>query len=314
MGWMSIAHQALFRLILSIGLLVTLLGIGSYWLYSVAVEKSTQERANDLAHFYRVRLAQQDRDWELQAQDIKVRIEVNRLLENPRLSFVQLQAFMTVQGNHRRFQTLLIQDPQGRNVFSFGNPLPLDTIHTGAMGKDSGSTWHMANGDLYRLFVLPIWFGERGTGHLAVFFKVDNALLFNMAAPDITLWIEHHDRIKASSAGQASIDQLNESMTVHRGRASSERAIPWSVDDPQTLLHIDSPIKTLFSRTELAVTAAVIPLLDGLILWFTLGFWLMRNSRRVTALGGGCHGFRHGPPCHARLCTSPFFRPRDAGR
>ena len=307
MGWMSIAHQALFRLILSIGLLVTLLGIGSFWLYSVAVEKSTQERANDLAHFYRVRLAQQDRDWELQAQDIKVRIEVNRLLENPRLSFVQLQAFMTVQGNHRRFQTLLIQDPQGRNVFSFGNPLPLDTIHTGAMGKDSGSTWHMANGDLYRLFVLPIWFGERGTGHLAVFFKVDNALLFNMAAPDITLWIEHHDRIKASSAGQASIDQLNESMTVHRGRASSERAIPWSVDDPQTLLHIDSPIKTLFSRTELAVTAAVIPLLDGLILWFTLGFWLMRNSRRVTALGGAVTAFatdHHATPGFAQALSS----------
>jgi signal transduction histidine kinase/CheY-like chemotaxis protein len=41
----------------------------------------------------------------------------------------------------------------------------------------------------------------------------------------------------------------------------------------------------LFSTTELVVGAALIPLLDGLVLWFTVGLWLLRQARRVSQLG-----------------------------
>ena len=98
----SITRQAGLRLILSLGLFVLLLGLSSYALYSFALQKSARERTEDLATFYRARLMQQDREWDLQTRDFKNRIEYTRLLEDRKTGVSDLQAFMTVQGANRR--------------------------------------------------------------------------------------------------------------------------------------------------------------------------------------------------------------------
>jgi len=295
MGWppplaakrRSITRQAAVRLIFSLGLFVVLLGYSSYRLYSVALQKSAHERSEDLATFYRTRLMQLDRDWDLQTRDFKVRLEVTRMLEDRKTSVTNLQAFMTVQGTNRRFQYLLIQNRRGDKVFSFGNDLDVERIPIAA---DEDSGWHFApnTGSLYRVFTAPIWLGEAGNGRLAMFYEIDNGLLFNLATPGILLTAKRDGKPIASSFGQAGLGQRPE----NRIADDELREIPWTTSNGEkTQLCIDAPIKVLFTKTELAVGAATIPIIDGLILWFTLGFWLMRNARRINQLGGAVEEF-----------------------
>ncbi len=287
----SIARQAALRLIFSLGLFVVLLGASSYGFYSVALQKSAHERAEDLATFFQARLMQLDRDWELQARDFKVRLEVTRLLEEKKTSITNLQAFMTVQGTNRRFQYMLIQNQGGAKVFAFGSDLDLEKIPIPSQ-QESGWYFARGSGNLYRVYVVPIWLGV-GTGRMAVFYKIDNSLLFNLATPGIVLTAKYDGSPVASSAGQAELGQakLAEPATTD----AEVREIPWSANiADKTSLIIDAPIKVLFTRTELAVGAATIPVIDGLILWFTLGFWLMRNARRIRELGGAVDEFTAG--------------------
>jgi diguanylate cyclase (GGDEF)-like protein/PAS domain S-box-containing protein len=285
----SIVRQATLRLVFSLGLFVLLLGYSSYTLYSVALQKSAHERTADLSAFYRTRLMQLDRDWELQTRDFKVRLEVTRLLEDRKNSLANLQAFMTVQGTNRRFQYMLIEDRLGNKMFTFGTDLDLEKI---PLPPDEDSGWYFADnsGSLYRVFVVPIWLGESGTGRMAVFYKVDNALLFNLATPGIQLTIKRDGKPLASSSGQAGLEYAKPAND--RSDAAERREIPWTTGDSEkTLLCIEAPIKVLFTKTELVLGAAAIPLIDGLILWFTLGFWLMRNARRISELGEAVEEF-----------------------
>lgn len=277
----SITRQAGLRLILSLGLFVLLLGVSSYELYSFALQKSARERTEDLATFYRARLMQQDREWDLQTRDFKNRLEFTRLLEDRKTGVDDFQAFMTVQGANRRFQHMLIQNRNDEKVFDFGNAPDIEGIPF-PFGQERG--WHQAGGNLYRVFVVPIWLGESGNGRMAVLYEIDNALLFNLATPGITLTATNDGQPIASSAGQAGLERMAQEVEM--------KEIPWSVNDAgSAVLRIDAPIKALFTRTELAVGAATIPVVDGLILWFTLGFWLMGNSRRIRSLGAAVEEF-----------------------
>lgn len=285
----SIIRQASLRLILSLGLFALLLGVSSYKLYSIALQKSAQERAGDLAEFYRTRLMQLDREWELQAGDFKNRLEFTRLLEDRKTSATRLQAFMTVQDSNRRFQHLFIQDRNGGKVFDFGNAPGFDEVSP-ALGEGRGWYRSSMDGKLYRVFVEPIWLGESGNGRMALLYEIDNALLFSLATPGVVLTAIINGEDIASSAGQAGLERIE-----HASFPVAEvegRTIPWDSNDAELMsLRIEAPIKVLFTKTELVLGAAAIPVIDGLILWFTLGFWLMRNSRRIRSLGGAVEEF-----------------------
>src|SRR5512145_414586 len=121
----SITRQAAARLFISLGLFVVLVGLSTTLLYQATMSKAAHERAENQAQFYRTRLDQLEREWELYTRDIRVRIEYTRLLENPETAVVNLQAFMTIQGGDRRFQYLQIDDHQGQRLFSFGKDIDL---------------------------------------------------------------------------------------------------------------------------------------------------------------------------------------------
>lgn len=281
----SITRQAGQRLILSLGLFVLLLGLSSYALYSFALQKSARERTEHLAAFYQARLMQLDSEWELQTRDFKNRLEFPRLLEDRKTGEGELQAFMTVQGASQRFQHMLIQNRDGDRIFVSGNAPDIEEIPF-LSGQERGWYRSKEGGNLYRVFVVPVWLGASGNGRMAVFYQIDNALLFNLATPGIVLTAMSRDNPIASSAGQAGLDGAKRPGDVEG------REIPWSADDAgSATLRIDAPIKALFTRTELALGAAAIPVVDGLILWFTLGFWLMGNSRRIRSLGGAVEEF-----------------------
>ena len=151
MGWaqtlakkpQSIVRQAGLRLLVSLGLFVLLLGISSHLVYSLALQESTRERAQDMVDFYRTRLMQVDRDWEHQTQDFKLRLESSRLLEYSTKLATNLDAFMTVQGSNQRFSALQIQTRAGEKLFGYGEEVDLPL--TSAAFKQSRA-WYQGAG------------------------------------------------------------------------------------------------------------------------------------------------------------------------
>lgn len=279
----SLARQAVTRLLFSLGLFVVLLGYSSYQLYSFTLQKAAHERAEYLVSYYRTRLIQLDRDWDLQARDLRTRIEDTQLLQDQEY-VTGLQAYLTIHDASKRFQYLQIQNRQGKKLFDFGANLHLDKIPVA--GELDNGWYHPAdNSRLYRVFVMPIWLGTAGMGRMAVFYEIDNGLLFNLATPGITLTTKHDGMPFASSSGEIEPDPAKQ-RSLDSGYAE-ERELPWqdSSEREQTLLHIEAPVKALFTKTELVMAAATIPVMDALILLFIFGFWLMRHTRRLRELG-----------------------------
>ena len=281
----SITRQATFRLLVSLGLLVGLIAISSIGIYRVALNKAAVERSENLATFYANRIEQVDRDWEIQSRDFKVRIEYTRALENMRTAGDNLQAFMTIQGSDRRFQYLLIQTKDGEKLFDFGKDLSLPAIPD-SPDFASGHYEDVASHALYRVFEHPIWLGEkRGMGRFAMFFRIDNGLLQQIGAPGLTLSALHGSAPIASSGGAQALERLRRH-TTDAEMGLEVRDLIWQDDQLTPLvLRIEAPVVALFTTAELTLGMSVIPILDGLVLWLTLGVWLRRQTRRVAELG-----------------------------
>lgn len=282
----SIGRQAAIRLIASLGLLVLFIAASSLSIYQAALRKASEARTENQASFFAARLMQLERDWEIQSRDFKVRLEFTRMLEDPATAVANLQAFMTVQGTNRRFNYLLIQTKNGQKIFDFGKDLNLPSIPYESHDT-MGHYLDPDSGNLYRVFEMPIWLGEqRGmVGQCAVFFRIDNALLGQLSAPGVTISAIHHNKPVASSGGHIAIDRLRQKNLAEESEQG--RMLPWggAKADDSIQLHIDAPMVTLFSSLEIAIGMSIIPIVDGLMLWFTVGVWLMRQTRRITQLG-----------------------------
>lgn len=303
----SITRQAFLRLTLSLGLFVVLLGFASYKIYSVTLHKTAQERTANLANFYHSRLKQLDREWELKARDFSLRIEDTHLAVEQKASVPQLQAFLTLQDSSEHFQYLMIQTREGKKLFDFGAALDLDEI---PLPTDADNGWfhHLDDTTLYRVFVVPIWLGKHGMGRLAVFYEINNALLFSLAPPGIVLTAKHDGIVFSSSAGQVRAEQ-NRSEEADLGNAERQY-VAWSdIKEDETYLIVDAPLTTLLTKTELVAGAILIPVLVGLILLFTLGFWLIRNAKRINQLGGAVEEFTA-----QRMLTLSLGQKLDAAR
>jgi signal transduction histidine kinase len=274
----SIAVQAARRLVFSLGLFVIVVGLSTAAFYRTALDKAATERANDLRAFYVSRLTQIERDWEVQARDFRVRIEYARILEQPHTAVLNLQAFMTVQGSGRNFRYLLIGSQKGEPIFRFGKGMSSAGLIAQLM---EGADYYLdaETRQLYRVYEEPIWLGNQGMGRMWVFFRIDHALLGHLASPGVTLSVAYNGTPLASSLGARG---LLPQVTMPNARS---RTLPWRgrADDPVQMT-ISAPVKLLFSTMELALAVSVIPVLDGLILWFALGTWLMGHTRRINAL------------------------------
>ncbi|MDD5242014.1 MAG: ATP-binding protein [Sulfuricella sp.] len=299
MGWAqtigrrhSIAFQAAFRLAFSLGLFVMILGVSTVWIYRTTLDKATQERADDIAFFYQTRLAQLERDWELQVQSVRVRIEYTRMLETPSTAFQNLQAYLTIQESGRRYQHLIIVDSQGKKIFNYGKGS--EKILPPNIGDHDDAGWQLdADGQLFRVFGDTVWLGKAGAGKIYLYFPIDNALLNQLSMPGLCLAARYSDQAIASSSGLEN-GQPSPCDNIHiRGNGKIvHRALAWAdspQDSAQLLVYITG--KGLFTMRELAFGTSLIPVLDALILWFALGTWLMRNARRVNALGDAVQEF-----------------------
>jgi len=297
---LPITRQAVIRLFISLSLFVVLLGLATAHLYRLALDKAAQARTNDLARYYQTRIGELEQQWALHSRDFRVRTEYSRILEAADGATLQLQAFITVQGGERRFRFLLIQKKNGDPVFSSGEGLALRQIPIAA-GAGHGHFRDPQTNALYEVFEEPVWLGKAaGMGRMAFFYQVDNALLNALAMPESTLTILHQGYPVASSAGQRGIDEVLSGKPA--AREAERRTIPWK-DAAESDLEIivEAPIVPLFSMFEMAVGVSLVPFVDALILWFTLGTWLMLQARRIKHLGGAVEEFSTRQACTPRL-------------
>jgi diguanylate cyclase (GGDEF)-like protein/PAS domain S-box-containing protein len=283
-----ITRQASARLLVSLLLFVIALSFTAALLYNTALNKAAKESADDLMAFYQFRLTQLERDWELQTRDFKTRIEFTRYLENPRTGQINLRAFFTIQGGERRFQQLLLLGKNDQLRFALSKEGQFSNL----LKKNESSGWYRdaGNGRLYRVFQESIWLGKDGAGRMLTFFPLDNALLYQLASPGVTLSARYRNEQVSSSLGSTGL----ESGTV-KPDVVERRELHWTgeLNDPLTLV-IEAPVKAIFSTLELSLGAGLIPIIDALILWFVLGTWLMLQARRIKALGGAVEQFsRH---------------------
>ncbi|MBF0561983.1 MAG: response regulator [Alphaproteobacteria bacterium] len=285
----SIAKQAALRLVVSLGLFILLLAASTASVYQVVLNTAANERTKELMSFFSTRLAQIEREWEIMFHDFQVRIEFTRILEHPDTAETNLQAFLTVQGTGRRFHYLIIQDARGHKLFDFGNDITVNEIPL--RSKDaSGFFRDSATGDLYRVFQDKIWLGENeGMGRIGVFFHMDNALLRQISAPGITLSLLHKGTPVASSDGQAAIDRLRTKAALAE---LDDRILSWTGNAGDVVsLYLEAPVKPLFSLEQLTLGMSTIPFVDALIIWFTIGMWLLHQTRRLVALRNAVEAF-----------------------
>jgi PAS domain S-box-containing protein len=291
----SLARQATWRLVISLALVMLVVAVSAIGVYRQTAAKANSERHANLMGFYAARLSQVERDWELNTRDYRVRIEYTRLLEQAATAELQLQAFLTIQGGNRRFQYLLITDAWGEPRFQFGKEL---SLKYNPLPPQENSGWYLEPDSrrLYRVFSDPIWLGG-GKGRIVLFFAVDNTLLYQMAAPDVSLLISYQDTPIASSEGAKGLAPASQS------DPNTPRQ-PWSAEFASVVtLAIHSPVKPLFTLEELAAAGSLIPLLDGLILWFGLGSWLLLHASRLRQLGQAVQTF-----AGSHALTEPFRR------
>jgi|GEM_PF-5523370 len=286
MGWIeriagdhSIRRQALWRLVLSMAVLVLLLGLSTARIYEAALQKAEKEQRAQITSFYLARMVQWEHEIELHTSDVRIRIEHERALDVPATASVRLQALLTIQGHSRRFAHLAIVDKLGNSIFTFGkqeDEIPAQWPHVGETQPD----WYRAlsSGSLYRVLAEPIWLGASGGPHgnmgwMLVFYPMDNRLLGQLALPEVDVSAYFRQEQVASSREQhaANLQPL---------------WLAWNgVIGSPVRLRADTRFPQLFSSRELIIGVAVVPLLDVLLLWFALGFWLLKQMRRVRALG-----------------------------
>ena len=297
---LPITRQAVIRLFISLSLFVVLLGLATAHLYRLALDKAAEAHTSDLAQFYQTRIAELEQQWALHSRDFRVRTEYSRHLEDADTATLKLRAFMTIQGGERRFQFLLIQKKNGDPVFSFGRGPALRQIPI-ASGANHGYYLDPRTNTFYEVFEEQVWLGKAsGMGRMAFFYPIDNALLNALAMPDTTLTVLHQGIPIASSAGQRGIDAVLSGKPT--AREAERRIIPWQEGAGSDLkIIVEAPIVPLFSMFEMAVGVSLVPFVDALILWFTLGTWLMLQARRIKHLGAAVEEFSTQQACTPRL-------------
>jgi PAS domain S-box-containing protein len=263
----AITRQVLLRLAVSLGLVIALLAFTTRQIYVWAQDSAARERQERLAVFYQTRLQQWDREAALDTRNVRVGIEHSQVLQRATGAARELKTLLTLPEYSRRFSRLLIVDQAGRGLFSFGP----ERFSVGAipLARDARA-WHYvpASGRLYRVLVEPIRLGASG-GWMLAYHAIDSELLGQLAMADVSLFAFYRGKLAAASQ-------------VHAETDASQLWLDWGGD---VRLRADVRYRPLFSVAELSFGVAIVPLLDALILWLALGFWLLRQTRRVRALG-----------------------------
>lgn len=285
--------------------MMLLLGIAAWWLQKTTFAKEAAASSAFFRTYFQERVTAINHSWKTQADSFRVELEYLNLLRNHGDNWLDLKMFLAVRQGINPFNHIIVTDKTGQLLFHHGtNPTFPDNI----LPLKDNSGWHYFAPDNSLLYaiVLDIGLQNAQTGHLIVFFPLDNALLRQIAVPETFTAVLWQKKQVANSQGHSAIseDSNETGIHAHGETINIQESFPWSNSSGPTLL-VHKHIKPLFTETELLLALVIIFLFAALLLYLALGSWLLRTANRVKLLGQVSYEFsRHNsrtPPMVAAL-------------
>lgn len=284
----GLRRQAFFHLALTILIASAIILLGASATLSNIRERDRQLQQNQLREHYNTVLPRLESAWSTAAMQAQSRIEYLRILEQPdTLAFSRLTAYLNAQWALSEFSNLLVLDAHNQVIFHHGSEsVSLKDL----FGEQSEWIYVPQFRQLYRVFQLPVWLGERGAGRLVLFKSLSNSTLREMLVPDAFLQLSYHGQLVARSDAMPPPADAN---TLHI-------ELPWPslqagrAEGKGTVLEIYRGMGEQLSYANfIPQTMGAIALLAALI-WLTVGRWLARTARRIETLGKGAHLYAAG--------------------
>lgn len=288
----SLVRQVAGRFLIAFLLSAVLSTLVGAWVYYAANQQAADAQQTSARNHYTNVIADLERRWGRDAFNIKIRIEAQRFLEDPKQRKEQLLAYLTAQGGSLEFPSLRIEDPKGELIVSFeyaDDKLPKAKF---LPGQESTWAFEPIHGHLFLVFRQLIWLGNEN-GYLLLFKPIDHALLTQYGYPHTRISLWWKGKPMASSEGDDGLALATRAFQ-ESGKSSTSSLLPWfgtdSENSPQLLIESTAP--PLLGIGELAGPLAISLLTFAIAVWSILGAWGFRTLRRVLALERAQNRFR----------------------
>ncbi|NJD25877.1 MAG: hypothetical protein FIB06_10785 [Betaproteobacteria bacterium] len=280
--------REIFRRLLLAFALATTIGIGlATWGFLTANKRAETLHQEASRNHYQAAISSLERRWGREANNLRVRLESMRHLEDPASGRDKVLAYLIAQGGNIEFPSLRIDDARGEPLVLYehaGRRIPEARF---AADQNTAWAWDPIQGRLYLVYRQLIWLGKEN-GHLVMFKPMDNALLTQLAYPDTRLTLWWGDRAFASSEGNPGLDALARGAV---GAGTLEVPWPSTSGDPGPRLMVESTARPLMHPLDFVLPMAVGFLSLVAALWVTLGTWGRHILDRLRALERAVEGF-----------------------
>lgn len=280
----SLGRQVIRRMLLALllsGLLTTVVGT---WVYlSANAQAADAQMASARDHYLNV-IANLERRWGLEAFSFKIRLESQRLLENPSQRQEKLLTYLIAQGGSLEFTSLRIEDQKGHVVATFesqDHSTPKTKFLTG-----QETTWALdpMHGRLFLVFRQVIWLGSEN-GYLLLFKPMDHALLTEYSYPRTRLSLWWQGKPVASSEGSDGLSAAVAALGKSENNLT-QSLLSWSSTDSENApaLFIESNSGPLLTVGQFATPLVASFITIALAVWAIFAGWGRRTIRRIRAL------------------------------
>lgn len=277
----TLLQRATRHLIIIFVLMATLLISTSIIGYGIAVSTFSEIELQELLTMYRARLQEREEHWEQSAVRFRSLIAYMGLLDEPAGRWDRLNSYMSVQGVGQYFSHIMVTGRDGTVLYRYGEgsgrfpvPRPLDAVHGWYLDEESLV--------LYRVYRQPVVLDIQHQGRLLTFHPFTNSFLLSNCPPRTHLFLKSGSRIVASSLGPDGVERGEQA--IGDGHFVSAAITLHDGPEPVRLL-VYRQQPELFSPLKLSLLIGSCLLAAYMMLWLGIGSWVLRLSRRVTALG-----------------------------
>lgn len=281
----TLQGQALSRLLL-VGLLaaivITLVAFNNYYLQH---RQEVTQKLDSVQKLYEKELPRLENSWQVEAEQMKGRIEFSRILEEGGPArWAKFNAFLNAQSEFTHFSNMLIMNGGDQVVFRYGPEALKLQAHPALLTAD----WHYAEEahELYRSYRMPVWLGAEGQGSLLLLKTVNNAAISAIAVPETHLHLFFQERIMASSNREISA-QIKHGVRGELTGATMpliQTELNWPGSGSRPLLVVQRELHAAYPLAEFLMRPLVAILVITTLIWLGLGRWLTRTIKRIEVL------------------------------
>ena len=273
-------------------LAVVMLTMASMSLF--VVWQGKQERVEDdlaASQMVSTRLKLLQNGWQQAAENITTSIELQRITSLPEtIRWQRLRALLVAQGESLGFDSVLVQDKNGRILFAHGH----EDIELSATPPAIEERWYFSrqHRQLHAVIRLPLWLGpDSGRGEIVFLQPIQPSTLQLIGSDMRPLYLASADALLAGSDDTQIPIQPGAEFTL-AGKRWRTIAVP--VDgarDVRFLLRLSAEPPTWFHPVLFGALALGLILAMGIYL--VLGRWARDLVQRIETLGQAARAFGH---------------------